>query len=68
MGFGQTDKQMNKQTEPNSWDTSANVSVQWITKEEREELLEEGRIESKEDCLWKTANTSGIQGVNIIQD
>ena len=37
-----------------------------ITKEQREELLEQGRKEGKEDFLRKTANTSGIQGVSAI--
>ena len=38
--------------------------VKEITKEQREEILEQGRKEGKEDFLRKIANTSGIQGVN----
>ena len=40
--------------------------VRQITKEEREELLEQGRKEGKEDFLRKIANTSVIQGVSGI--
>ena len=40
--------------------------VRQITKEEREELLEQGRKEGKEDFLRKIANSSGTQGVNAI--
>ena len=42
------------------------VKVKGITKEQREEILEQGRKEGKEDFLHKIANTSGIQGVNAI--
>ena len=35
-------------------------------KKQREELLEQGRKEGKEDILQKTASSSGIQGVNAI--
>ena len=35
-------------------------------KEQREELLEQGRKEGKEDFLRTIANTSGIQGANAI--
>ena len=42
------------------------AKVKQITKEQREELLEQGRKECKEDFLRKIANTSGIQGVNAI--
>ena len=35
-----------------------------ITNEQREELLEQGRKEGKEDFLQKIANTSGIQSVS----
>ena len=42
----------------------AKAKVKQITKEQREELLEQGRKEGKEDFLRKIANTSGIQGVN----
>ena len=37
-----------------------------ITKEQLEELLEQGRKEGKEDFLQKIANTSGTQGVSAI--
>ena len=40
------------------------AKVKEITKEQREELLEQGRKEGKEDFLRKIANTSGSQGVN----
>ena len=42
----------------------AKVKIKEITKEQREEILEQGRKEGKEDFLRKIANTSGIQGVN----
>ena len=42
------------------------AKVKEITKEQREEILEQGRKEGKEDFLRKIANTSGIQGVNVI--
>ena len=42
------------------------AKVKEITKEQREEILEQGRKEGKEDFLRKIANTSGIQGVNAI--
>ena len=41
-----------------------NAKVKQIAKEQREEILEQGRKEGKEDFLRKIANTSGIQGVN----
>ena len=41
-----------------------NAKVKQIAKEQREEILEQGRKEGKEDFLQKIANTSGIQGVN----
>ena len=44
----------------------AKAKVKQITKEQREELLEQGRKEGKEDFLRKIANTSGIQGVSAI--
>ena len=44
----------------------AKAKVKQITKEQREELLEQGRKEGKEDFLRKIANTSGTQGVNAI--
>ena len=42
------------------------AKVKEITKEQREELLEQGRKEGKEDFLRKIANASGIQGANAI--
>ena len=42
------------------------TKVRQITNEQREELLEQGRKEGKEDFLGKTANTSGTQGANAI--
>ena len=44
----------------------AKAKVKEITKEQREEILEQGRKEGKEGFLRKIANTSGIQGVNAI--
>ena len=44
----------------------AKTKIKEITKEQREELLEQGRKEGKEDFLRKIANTSGTQGVNVI--
>ena len=44
----------------------AQAKVKEITKEQREEILEQERKEGKEDFLRKIANTSGIQGVNAI--
>ena len=44
----------------------AKAKVKEITKEQREELLEQGRKEGKEDFLQKIANNSGIQGANAI--
>ena len=43
-----------------------NAKVKQITKEQREELLEQGWKEGKEDFLRKIANTSGTQGVSVI--
>ena len=42
----------------------AKDKVKEITKEQQEELLEQGRKKGKEDFLWKIANTLGTQGVN----
>ena len=42
----------------------AKVKVRQITKKQREEFLEQGKKEGKEDSLQKIASTSGIQGVN----
>ena len=44
----------------------AQAKVKQITKKQREELLGQGRKESKEDFLRKIANTSGIQGITAI--
>ena len=44
----------------------AKAKVKEITKEQREEILEQGRKEGKEDFLQKIANTSGTQGVNAV--
>ena len=42
------------------------AKVKQITKEQREELLEQGRKKGKEDFLRTIANTSGTQGVSVI--
>ena len=42
------------------------AKVKEITKEQREEILEQERKEDKEDFLRKIANTLGTQGVNAI--
>ena len=44
----------------------AKAKIKEITKEQREEILEQGRKEGKEDFLRKIANSSGTQGVNVI--
>ena len=44
----------------------AKTKIKQITKEQQEELLEQGRKEGKEDFLQKIANSSGTQGVNAI--
>ena len=44
----------------------AKAKVKHITKEQREELLEQERKEGKEDFLRKILNTSGIQDANAI--
>ena len=44
----------------------AKLKVRQVEEEQREELLEQGRKEGKEDFLRKIANTSGIQGVSAI--
>ena len=46
----------------------AKAKVKQITKEQRDELLKEGRKEGKEYFLQKIANTSGMQGANAIQN
>ena len=42
------------------------AKVKEITKEQPEEILEQGRKERKGNCLRKIANSSGTQGVNAI--
>ena len=44
----------------------AKAKIKQITKEQREEILEQGRKEGKKDFLRQIANTSGTQGVNAI--
>ena len=44
----------------------AKTKVRQITKEQREELLQQGRKKGKEDILRKIANTSDISGVGAI--
>ena len=44
----------------------AKARIKQITREQREELLEQGIKEGKKDFLRKIANTSGIQGVSAI--
>ena len=44
----------------------AKAKVKKITKEQREELLEQRRKEGKEDFLRKIANSSGTQGAYAI--
>ena len=44
----------------------AKAKIKEITKEQREELLEQGRKEGNEDFLQKIANTSGTQSVNAV--
>ena len=46
--------------------TQAKAKIKQTTKEQREEILEQGRKEGKEDFLRKLANSSGTQGVNAI--
>ena len=47
-------------------DRKIKVKVKLITKEQREEILEQGRKEGKEGFLRKIANASGIQGASAI--
>ena len=42
------------------------AKVKQITKEQREELIEQGRKDGQEDFLRKITNTSGTQCVNAI--
>ena len=42
------------------------AKIKPITKEQRDELLEQGKKDGKEDFLRKIANTSCIQGVSAI--
>ena len=51
---------------PSNIRNQAKAKVKQITKEQQEELHEQGRKEGKEDFLWKIANTSDIQGVSAI--
>ena len=44
----------------------AKATVKQIEKEQREEILEQGRKEGKEVFLRQIANTSGAQDVNVI--
>ena len=44
----------------------AKAKVKEITKEQQEEILEQGIKEGKEDFLGKIANSSGTQGANTI--
>ena len=44
----------------------ARTKVKEIIKEQREELLEKGRKEGKEDFLQKIANSLGTYGVNAV--
>ena len=44
----------------------AKAKITQITKEQREEIPEQGRKEDKEDFLRKIANTSGNQGANVM--
>ena len=44
----------------------AKAKVKEITKEQREEILEQGRKEGKEDFSRKIANSSSTQGVSAI--
>ena len=44
----------------------AKAKIKQITKEQREELFEQGRKKGEEDFLRKIAVSSGIQGVNAI--
>ena len=44
----------------------AKAKKKQITKEQREELFQQGRKEGKEDFLRQIANTLGTQGVNAI--
>ena len=37
-----------------------------LSKEQREEILEQGRKEGREDFLRKIANTSGIPNANVM--
>ena len=44
----------------------AKDKVKQITKEQREELLEQGRKEGQEDFFRNIADTSGTQGVSAV--
>ena len=44
----------------------AKAKVKNITKEQQEEIIEQGRKENREDFLRKISNSLGTQGVNVI--
>ena len=44
----------------------AEAKVKEITKEQREEILEQGIKEGKDDFLGKITNSSGTKGANAI--
>ena len=46
--------------------TQAKTKQAKLSKEQREEILEQGRKEGREDFLRKIANTSGIPNVNAM--
>ena len=46
--------------------TRAKTKQAKLSKEQREEILEQGRKEGREDFLRKIANTSGIPNTNVM--
>ena len=46
--------------------TRAKTKQAKLSKEQREEILEQGRKEGREDFLRKIANTSGINTANVM--
>ena len=44
----------------------AKAKIKEIMKEQRDEIIEQGRKQGKKDFLRKIANTSGIQGANAV--
>ena len=44
----------------------AKTKLKQITKKQREEILEQGKKEFKEDFSRQIANSSGTQGANVI--